>query len=201
MKKVLIGFIAAAAMTSCIKREDSLATDQLTNLGKGTITGTIMAKSDYEGDTLANGAKDFNNLGTTGVEGLSVTASWNTNDLDPDNVNGEGMSSTSTTDADGNYSLSIDAVGGGTAVNVIIDGMASVDVMHRNSSRATVATYDTLANGDTDVNSPLTWDLMTESMTFHADSLGSTNFNVTVRKGETVYRNEEVIEAEETSTF
>jgi len=193
MKKALIGLIAAAAMTSCVKRQE-VTTDQNSNLGKGTITGTIIAKSDYVADTLANGAGAKWELGTKGVEGLSVTATWSTQDLDPDGINAEGMSTTTTTDADGNYTLSIDATGQGTDVDVTIGGTVSMDVTHADDSRTTSVK---------DTNDVITsYNVITESFTFHADSLGSKTYSVNgLVSGQTVVRAEERIEAEEIADF
>ena len=180
MKKVLIGLIAAAAMTSCIKREDSIATDQDSNLGTGTITGSILVKTDYVGDTLPNGNDEsFNEAGVSGWEGVSVVATWSTNNLDPDNINGETMSTSTTTDADGNYTLTIDATGQGTNVAVQLDGTASVDVLHDDAGRC-----------ETDTNGVVI--PQTESLRFELN----TSYNATVRAGQTETRSRQVYEAE-----
>ena len=55
IKKVMLGLVAIAAISSCIKREDSLSTVQSTNVGSATLTGDVFAKTDYVGDTLTNG--------------------------------------------------------------------------------------------------------------------------------------------------
>lgn len=186
MKKVLLGLIAAAAITSCIKREDSLSTDQATNLGKGTITGAIWAKTDYIGDTLPNGATDFDELGVTGLQGFNVTATYSTNNLDPDNVNAETMVMNTTTDANGEYTFSVDATGQGTTVTVQIDGIVTIDVTHEDPARA-----------KTDTNTVSGFAKTTESLRFNADDLNTPSYTVTVRSGQTESRATEVLETEQ----
>lgn len=180
MKKVLLGLIAAAAMTGCIKREDSLATDQASNLSSGTISGTYWVKTDYVGDTLPNGATDFDLLGVSPWEGLVVTATYNTNNLDPNNVNGEQMVVTTTTDANGEYTLTIPATGNGTFVTVEVDGVANVDVFHDVAGRCEI--------------DPNTFEVIpqTESLRFSVND----SYTTTITAGEAYTRDIELYEAD-----
>ena len=186
MKNVILGLIAAAAMTSCIKKEEVSATDQNSNLGKAVITGTILAKTDYLGDTLPNGNTDFDNLGVSGLSGLNVTARYNTEDLDPDGINGEEISVSTTTNANGKYTLAIDAAGEGNTVTVIIDGIVTADVYHNNSGRCETDTTGQIIP-------------KTETLTFKSSSISSSyrSYNVTVSNGQTITKDKQVIEADE----
>lgn len=187
MKNVILGLIAAAAMTSCIKKEEVTATEQNSNLGKAVITGTILAKTDYLGDTLPNGSTDFNNLGVSGLSGLNVTARYNTEDLDPDGINGEEISVSTTTDANGKYTLAIDAAGEGNTVTVIIDGIVTKDVYHNNGSRCEV-------DATTGQIIP-----KTETLTFKSSSILSSyrSYSATVSNGQTITKEKQVIQADE----
>ena len=149
MKKVMLGLIAAAVMSSCIKREEVTTTDQATNLGTGTITGTVWAKTDYMGDTLSNGSAGtiaFNTKGVSPIAGATVIASYNTSDLDADGVNSEDLTVIGVTDANGVYTLEIPATGEGTYVDVYVDYTGNMSVKHNcttmgydNSGTATFA--------------------------------------------------------------
>ena len=196
MKKVILGLIAAAAMTSCIKREDSLATDQNSNLGTGTIKGTILAKTNYYQDTLANGATDFNNLGTSGLEGFTVNAWYSSNDLDPDNVNGETKFMNTTTDANGEWSFDIEASGEGTAVTIVIDGIQNIDVTYGgNADDGRLCQEDLI--GDTASYNPIRFTVHTESLRFIAEDLAQDTIMAVLRNGQTQTIDREVLEAEE----
>lgn len=188
MKKILIGCIAAAAMTSCITREE-VTTDQNSNLGSATINGSILVKSDYTSDTLSNGNTDFNNLGTSGLEGVTVTANYSSTDLDPDAVNSEEMVLNTTTDADGNYSFAVDATGQGTTVSVTFDGVISTDITYggnNNDGRLAEERFHSGLTGDSLAYAPQRYTVHTESL--RVLSTGIANYTVTLRDGQTETR-------------
>ena len=142
MKKVLIGLIAGAAMTSCVKRQEVTPVENGTQIGTATINGTFWAKTDYVTDTLANG-NDDENAGWSGMEGLTVIATVNENDLDNDfTSNSTTRTYTTTTDADGNYTLTVDAAPQGTDVEIYVDGKLDIAVLTDDLNRV-----DTDTNG------------------------------------------------------
>lgn len=189
MKKVLLGLIAAAAITSCVKRAEVTPVENGTQIGSATITGTYWAKTDLEGDTLPNGQKDPD-AGYTPMEGLAVIAIVNESDLDRDGAGGNASALartyTTTTNADGQYTITVDAVAenGGVDVDIYVDGELMLDVSHRDADRA-IALVDTndVPTGE--------YELTTESLKFEVSDVHST----TVIKGQNKVMAREEVDA------
>ena len=165
MKKVILGLIAAAAMTSCIKRQE-VTTDQNSNLGSATISGTVYANLNNTNDTTnsqfipdpGNNSMSAGNLER--AAGAQVIATISSNQLDPDNINSETVTASATTDGNGAYSLSIPAANENVTVTVEF-----------------VTFNGTISYDDGAGNNPITLD--SEPKTFTGDTR-----TTTVRNGE-----------------
>jgi len=133
------------------------------------------------------------------LEGFSVTASYSSSDLDPDAVNGETMVVNGSTDANGQYSLSIPASGGGTNVTIEIDGVVIANVTHNDPARAAIGSIDSVRNASGVATGALdtTYAVTNEDLRFNSMDLANTSYSTNVRNGETETRAVEIISSEQ----